>query len=66
MSKTRPPCQAVLDKIDANANFAAPIALLKWQFFARHSMADERARNPLSPGGIVCNDRRVAVKGWIK
>ncbi len=25
-----------------------------------------RARNPLSPGGIVCNDRRVAVKGWIK
>lgn len=25
-----------------------------------------RARNPLSLGGIVCNDRRVAVKGWIK
>lgn len=66
MPKTRPPRQAVLDKIDANAHFAAPIALSKWQFFARRSMADERARNPLSPGGIVCNDRRVAVKGWIK
>ena len=37
-----------------------------FEIYGWKRFASPPRRNPLSSGGIVCNDRRMAVKGWVK
>ena len=58
--------KAVLDIGFGTGVLAARLYEQGLEIYGWKRFASPPRRNPLSSGGIVCNDRRVAVKGWIK